>query len=452
MKEKQFDHLFFSEENSPVPLVPPDEAWATMRARLDAPAPVEKRRSTLLWWTPLRYAALLLLILCAGFLLWQINQDSTRESRRNQGPPASGGIVDNNDSTGRPVPAADAASTPDNEHNQEGPQQQARQHDKPPAHASEATITSDRAAVHAANEISTAASGNATDHIARTNRLITEKIMKAAIPVTASTLKDSNTLHFTQVAGTHFYASIRVQPFRYSFPGWLPEGRSMQNPSGNTPARQRGLAIGIQAELQVPLPSNNVYFKNTALKDRFYQPVIPGVWLSYVKNRHRFSAELKPFASALLPDAAYETSMDASGTRTKKTLAKVFGMQAGLGYARPVAQHWWLGGALTASFWKRGLVNKVPYPDSAFEKPVIEMVHRRSLPALQSFQPGAAVQVGYAWRDLEAMLQVEVPFTTTAKGGPLPVWTRLGLRWRVWQPRLSGASAKAVISTDRDKL
>ncbi len=83
-------------------------------------------------------------------------------------------------------------------------------------------------------------------------------------------------------------------------------------------------------------------------KDRFYQPLSPGIWGSITRNRHRITGEFKPFASALLPNKTFQKHMlilpDGTALPGDKKLVKVFGTQAGLQYTFQVNKHWWVRG------------------------------------------------------------------------------------------------------------
>src|SRR6187402_1436599 len=61
---------YFTEEDSPVPLPPANQAWDAMHQKLDAELPEKKKRRMLFWLPPVGCALLALLILAGSSIMW----------------------------------------------------------------------------------------------------------------------------------------------------------------------------------------------------------------------------------------------------------------------------------------------------------------------------------------------------------------------------------------------
>ena len=146
---------------------------------------------------------------------------------------------------------------------------------------------------------------------------------------------------------------------------------SVTPPSPET--REWKLKGGLSWSFQVPTASTGEYFTGANTKSQPYTIFLPGAWIQAEQERHLLTFELDPFASNLLPQhpfrtfSTYESISDTTViTVQTRTLQKLFGASAGLGYAYNVSGSWWLGGGLQFFWWREavasstGEIQKVP--------------------------------------------------------------------------------------------
>jgi hypothetical protein len=403
---------FFTEENSPLPLIPTDQAWEAMQAKLNSQFPEKKRRRMIALLPPVG-CALILLLLGGGYALWQYTMPKQMTET-----PAPVKQTTGKEKTQLLTQETTATKTPAKE-----TQTDSSTHTP----SLQQTTTSLTAKTTSTNKLkpqpNKALAGTAT------NRNGTpELLIKEHHNVNATFSRSS--LRPSPVAGIQYAASIHVQPARPPKPLWLPdESTWVTDSSGNKPAPKYVFAAGLQAEIPVPIYEPDVYFKNYKGHDRFYQPVSPGIWASITKNRHKLTAELKPFANALLP---FSRSLEKDSFWKDQTVVKVFGAQIALQYTYQVRKQWWVGVGLDLSKWRKALIQVDTF--SHFLR--FDGVHTNEVSYLNATQLGAVLHLNYqstkAWT---GTLQIETPFKPTVKNGPLPVWIRLGLRWRLLQSR-----------------
>lgn len=409
MKQEPSSPPFFTSEDSPVPPVPPADAWTAMRARLDAQAAGKKRRGAF-WLSPVGCVALLLLLAGVGVGLWWVNSSSTAVIT-DQLPAVS------QDS----LPATDPAA------------------DKIIEQANDAGSKTDLATAQPAQPgvtpatLRPASAGRPQHRVVRTNYPMADKSISAAStiacqPGIARLL--SKPVQAASVSRLQFHAPIQVYTPRPIAYGWLQVPRPLNALCEVYPSRRYQWAVGLQTEVSLPVSSTYVYFTDPQLRDRFYIPFIPGIWGSVTKGRHRLTAELKPFSHALLPGNDQQDSTRLGG----RSLVKSFGMQAGLAYSYRIDAHWWLGASMVGSLWRKGIAALENGPNAS-DRQLTTMRNERE----DGFWPsaiGANIQIAYATGRWEGMLQVESPFGK-AGTGKLMMWSRIGVRYQLWH---SGAN------------
>jgi len=133
------------------------------------------------------------------------------------------------------------------------------------------------------------------------------------------------------------------------------------------------LQAGLSWSLQLPFSGTRGYFQGPNTSSQPYRVLFPALWLQSAKGKSMLSAEVNPFMSNLLPEKPFRTSTtesylpDTTISKTEiKTLYKVFGFSASVGYNYNIATNWWVGGNLQFCWWangiaySNGLVQKTP--------------------------------------------------------------------------------------------
>lgn len=433
MNDQQFHNNFFTEENSPVPLIPADDAWEAMQAKLNNQLPQKKKRRMLLWLPPVGCALLLLLLLGGGYGIWQYAMQESLPQNQDQ-------------SNKRSTPAAAASNLP--VHEQAAPANQADTHHQLLHNATPVPPDDDTPVHSGISKKATTLLSAITDNIAQPVQRHNKKLAGPTThqPGTPQLLEEhsgmkathpTNSLRPSPVAGVQYNASIAIRPARVLKPLWLPQGSLSNDSSGNKPAPKYVFAMGLQVEVPVPIYPPDVYFTNAEGRDRFYQPISPGIWASITRCRHRVTGEIKPFASALLPDKAFETGIiilpDSSMFTGEKKLVKVFGAQFGLQYTYRVDKHWWAGLGVDLSKWRKALI-LAEDPDT-LSSSLLYGVHKDEAPYLNSTQSGGIIHLAYESKAWTGTLQIGTPFRPTVQRGSFPVWIRLGVRLRLLQSK-----------------
>jgi hypothetical protein len=416
--DNNLNKKFFTEEDSPVPLIPTDTAWVAMDKKLDE----EEKKRRFIIWIPLRiYGLFAVLLTGAAVIIWwgqhitktllvknedgmvQYPKDSiTTSTAVNNNNPT---IVNIRDGAGL------RADTIKNTHKAKNIQQ---------PFSPEPTLT--------AND----PNGDKTYLKKRPKRKGYHPV-ESSRPVTSAAAreKEDGTLPFVFTQKIVVTDTISVQTER-SLPGVL-----FQSPAKADSIRKNAFWVeaGVQWNIPVPFDGFRYYMKGADGKNQVYRLVLPGVWLSVNKNRHRIMATVNPFVSTPMPDENFGAGMvpinDSMQFYAHKRMVKMFGYQAGLQYAYRLTGHWWLGSGLDGNWWRKGLVLAKSDDTIAIRNPFFYTINPKTEEKMTSFQMSANLALGYQYKDWEAILQVNTPFGNTIKGISSPIWLRLGVRWRL---------------------
>jgi hypothetical protein len=120
---------------------------------------------------------------------------------------------------------------------------------------------------------------------------------------------------------------------------------------------------GIAWTIQIP-GSGHAYFSGSNTKSQPHKILLPGLWLQAEQDKHLLNLEANPFASNLVPSRTFRsfTTIEAIPgtivtTTQSRTLSKLFGVTASLGYAYNIHGHWWIGGNLRACIWTKAIAS-----------------------------------------------------------------------------------------------
>lgn len=119
---------------------------------------------------------------------------------------------------------------------------------------------------------------------------------------------------------------------------------------------------GLQWNFQIPLQGTRYYFKSANIKNTPWQQLVPGIWLTASKDRHKLGLELNPYYMYLLPAKAVNESITSSGsadTAIKSTtfteINKLIGTSTNFTYTYNIKSAWWIQAGIQAQWWRKGI-------------------------------------------------------------------------------------------------
>jgi len=431
VSENNLNKKYFTEADSPIPLIPTDLAWENMQEKLNAEEPEKRKRRLFFWIPPVGCATFVFLFLAGGMVIWQLYNKQTRRSIHQQRN-ISGSVQLTDTLLTQKQPAGNNNNNNDNANKTviSNDNQFRSVNTKTPERSIEQTSTQ-KPALTAAQETGTQQKP-AKEH---QQHAFKKKKRTAAFPVADLTTETDliRDLPFATPQPVNGNMTISVTTNK-ALPGVLfPEQPSPDSNRNN----KFIISAGLQWQAPVSFTGMDYYFKGSNGKDQPYQWCIPGVWLAAGKNKHQLIAMVLPFTSALLPAKRYETGYrPADSMMIYKRMVKVFGGQAGLHYNYQLTPHWWIGTGMEANWWSKGLVSVKPGVDSSGIKPYVYSIHSKEEKKLTPFQLSTVFETGYRLRAWEGILQVSRPWNATVKDLSPPVWLRLGIRYRLVQKKL----------------
>lgn len=412
MSDNNLDKKFFTEADSPVPLLPPDMAWSNMEQKLNAEN--RKKRGFFFWLFPI--TGLAVLLMGAGALIWWMpHRSKTVLIKSGSTEPVKSNNVTVNKSTQGTVKITDVQHT-------------ATVIEQADNTAIATTKQTDLPKTERINNEPIAGKYKAKNK----KRTLREKPKLTAADVAddypekrSSFVKDKamqgetdKTLPFAFPKQIRLTDSILVRANR-PLPASL-----FQGPVHADSNHKKDVLVQAGLGWNVPVTANehNYYAKGPDGSNQLYRLLLPGAWISLNKNKQRLIAAVNPFFTA----PASEKVDDSIRIFDKQTI-KTFGFQAGIQYGYQVTRHWWVGGGMDANWWKKGLV----FARNDSMGTYLYSVNLKKEKLVPDIQISANVTTGYQFKACEGFLQLSIPFNKKIKGLPEPVWVQLGLRWRL---------------------
>jgi hypothetical protein len=401
--DNNLNKKYFTEADSPVPLLPPDIAWSNMQQKLDAEK--KRKRRFIFWWPPF-IGVLLGVLLTGAAVLWWKHQNETFSVKTASNKSTQKAVTANT----APVRKEACNTTTVTEY----PDLPARNElNKAPI----ANIKKAKNKKQTVRSRPILTENESEDRYPeKTNRLVMDKAMRN---------KTDKTLPFAFPERIRLTDTILV---RANLP--LPASFSRQ-PGLCDSSHKKSFWVEAGLQWNVPVTSNdhNYYLKGPNGNDQLYRLLLPGIWVSLNKKKHRLVGTLNPFLNAPLPEKVYDQS-PAPGTlgqQADKQMVKMFGYQAGLQYGYQFTPHWWVGGGVEANWWKKGLTWARADSMASF----LYTMHPNDEKKVADFQMSASVSTSYQFKAVEGFLQVSIPFNKTIKSIPSPIWIGIGIRWRL---------------------
>ncbi len=204
---------------------------------------------------------------------------------------------------------------------------------------------------------------------------------------------------------------------------------------------------GLQWNLQAPQGSAGNYFIGTKGERDPLRSFYPGAWLSIQRNKSLITLEVSPFFSTAVPAKPYSTDSinyrirDTLFTDTEiKTLQKLFGMSAALGYSGNISSNWWVGGSLRGNWWKKGVAvaqtellkraDTSNFDDIRITNSSTYLLSDTAWATFSKMQFVVNAEVWYKQKLWQAGLQVGVPMAplTKREGPRRPIYAALVFR------------------------
>ncbi|HEX6431488.1 MAG TPA: hypothetical protein VF008_27545 [Niastella sp.] len=433
MSESNLNKKYFTEQDSPIPLIPTDLAWENMQEKLNSEQPDKRKRRFFFWIPPVGCATFVLLLLAGGMGMWrQYNKQHKTPLQEQPALSATDQFADtlltqkeltvnnnhtynNNDKTkktaltrGTQLPSANTQT---------------------PVGSSDQTFTEQRklTAYYGAGAMQ-------TPPTVKRKYAYKKKTKTAIVPV-----EDNNAE--TDYIGSLPFATpqltaIKGMAISVTTDRNLPGVAFQEKPSPDS-NRNNPFTVSAGLEWQAPIAFTGMdhYFKGENGNNQPYLLLIPGIWVSVAKNRHQLIAKMLPYTSALLPDKYYEKGLArvSDSLIAYKRMVKTFGLQAGLQYNYQINAHWCIGAGINTNWWNKGLVLAKPVNDSMGIKPFVYTTDPKSEKKLNRFQVSSVFETGYRLHAWEGFVQLSRPWNTTIKDLPPPVWLRLGVKYRLIQ-------------------
>jgi hypothetical protein len=381
--DKQFNKPFFTEANSPVPLIPTDMAWDAMEKKLDG----EKKKRRFIIWIPLRLFGLLSVLLSGAVaVIWWSNRPLKPLTVKNRFNPVGTNTQKVNNKKSVRI------STPILTVNDPGQ--------------------------------NTAPVNNYTRGLVFKPEERTRLVKKWAGQ------GDDKILPFAFPERISITGSILVQANK-PLPALL-----FPTPAGDSSRKKKfWVEAGLQLNVPVPFEGYNYYLKGPDGNNQFYRVLLPGIWGAVNRNRHRLIATVNPFVSAPLTAKSYGDGMvpvtDSFSLFGHKKMVKMFGTQAQLQYDYRLTGRWSLGAGVNAAWWNKGLVLASPPDSGILFKPFLYSISPKKEEGVKAFQMNVSLSLSYQFKVGEGTIQISKPFNKTIPGTPAPVWLNLGIRWRL---------------------
>ena len=122
------------------------------------------------------------------------------------------------------------------------------------------------------------------------------------------------------------------------------------------------LQLGLQWTAQVPTGNAGSYLAGISGHSRPYRVLLPAAWMHLQLEKSLFEVTLDPFYSNLVPARPFSqgtntsTRLDTTITISQsKTLNKLFGLSASIGYAASLGGNWWAGGGIQTTWWTHAI-------------------------------------------------------------------------------------------------
>jgi len=408
--DNNLNKKYFTEEDSPVSLIPTDAAWDHMREKINTEMPDKKKRRFFIWIPPVGCAMFILLGAAVLSLLFYHHTATFSHSNKKNAIAFTNQSIDS---------SLNKRSVTSNENSI----QKEQSHDRHKHLISEQTPP--KRTTLTANSATGSMRQSATQHFRKkTTKRVERGPLEEPIETNPEPLWPSSTVLSNS-------ASISIEAKRS-----LPVALLSPAPSPDS-THKTNLFFSAGLEWQVPVPFNGFKYslKGPDGKDQLYRVLLPGVWLSANKGRQRIIATVNPFVNMPMPDKNYGLASvlldPARSVIVNKRMVKIFGCQAGLSYSYQFQDHWRVGARVDGNWWKKALVLAQPN-DSSGTKPFLYSVNAKDEEKMKSFQLSGNIQLSWQRNAWEGLLQLSTPFSTTLRGIPSPVWLRLGVRWRLF--------------------
>jgi len=407
VSENNLNKKYFTEEDSPIPLIPTDMAWENMLEKLNPP---EKRKRRMFFWIPpVGCATFVFLLLAGGMIMWwqQAKKPEVLLSQKN---------------TTEANAKKKTTYTHDRSLNAEN--------DTMPPIATQQTVTNKT--TRTADYGSGAKQQPEKMHRAR---VFNQRNRKGIDPVASknrqSEYSSSFSFSWPHIIDATGDTAISVQIARA-----LPVDLFPKQPSPDTVrTKQYIVSAGLQWQIPVPFTGTDYYFKGPDGGSQPYRLFIPGVWLGIEKGKHQLIAHFIPFASTPLPNRSYERGLvrTTDSLVAYKSMVKTFGLQTGLYYHYQLNKNWWIGAGIDGNWWKKGLVLA---DDTLGYKPFLYSTTPKKENKLTPFQLSTGIETGVRIHTWEGILQLNRPWNATLKGLQPPVWLRVTVRYQLGQIRV----------------
>jgi len=268
---------------------------------------------------------------------------------------------------------------------------------------------------------------------------------------------DSAGLHDEGIANQHIGSSVKVtlpnKDLIESAPTVKKENKEEEKEDKQTEDTNKiKVNGGLQWNFQIPLKGASYYFTTTNLKSGPWQNFVPGIWISFSKDRQELTAELNPYFIYLLPAKALNESKISSGnadtaiyTTKLSEINKLAGTAINFSYGYNLKSAWWIQAGIQAQWWRKGITtNNITQEKIAITNPAQPLIMQykeshsttiEELDYINKFQVNINAGLQYQRDKWQAAIRTGLPIAPISQTGTGPsrsLRTEFIFRWTLF--------------------
>ncbi|MCE7040680.1 hypothetical protein [Dyadobacter sp. CY312] len=251
-------------------------------------------------------------------------------------------------------------------------------------------------------------------------------------------------LNFSTNVLKNTFAGIEI-----AIPALAPTG-SQSSATRNSSQILKNIHFGLQWNAVIPMNGFENYFKNTDGENRYYTPLIPGLWISKeFKDGNELLLKLSAYQQYFANNKEVNSSLvylaDSTYISRSTALIKIIGMSAAIQYNFKISDHWSLGVGVQSSLQQKALLStrSEHYAIDSLSIPKLLSI-TDSLSGIKhssdqwqymsNYHIAGNAEIIYNWHRFQLGMGVVIPFksmTNTSYARLRPLSGQVSFRWRI---------------------